>query len=300
VLAACRLFGVAARPWFVCDRGADFWELFEFATQDKEHPVLLTVRASANRRVTKDGGKAQQVRKVLQRQKERYRTSLEIPAGEQRKGRKAQLAVRAGRVKLCSKRGGRSKLSVVWVREVGRVPKGEKRLDWLLWTTAEIRTSRQIKEVVRGYELRWQIEVFHKTWKSVCGVEKSQLRSLEGLKVWVTLLAIVATRIQRMLHLARKEPELPASEELTEDELQALILLSEAGELSQAATWSIKRAVEVIAKLGGYTGKSSGGPPGAITLGRGLAELAVAVAVLQFLQERSDPKLFKKLLASVK
>jgi hypothetical protein len=36
---------------------------------------------------------------------------------------------------------------------------------------------------------------------------------------------------------------------------------------------TIGAAVEWIARLGGYTGKSSGGPPGAITIGRGLERL---------------------------
>ena len=40
---------------------------------------------------------------------------------------------------------------------------------------------------------------------------------------------------------------------------------------------TIAQAVRWIADLGGYTGKSSGGPPGSITIGRGLERLRYGV-----------------------
>ena len=47
---------------------------------------------------------------------------------------------------------------------------------------------------------------------------------------------------------------------------------------------SIELAVRWIADLGGYTGKSSGGPPGATTIGRGLDDLAIATALFRGLK----------------
>ena len=38
---------------------------------------------------------------------------------------------------------------------------------------------------------------------------------------------------------------------------------------------TIAQAVRWIADLGGYTGKSSGGPPGSTTIGRGLERLMI-------------------------
>jgi hypothetical protein len=47
---------------------------------------------------------------------------------------------------------------------------------------------------------------------------------------------------------------------------------------------SIEQATLWLAELGGYTGKSSGGPPGAVTIARGLFKLrAAADAIAAFL-----------------
>jgi len=44
-----------------------------------------------------------------------------------------------------------------------------------------------------------------------------------------------------------------------------------------------------LAELGGYTGKSSGGPPGTITISRGLAKVrAAADAIAALLAEDDD------------
>jgi hypothetical protein len=49
-------------------------------------------------------------------------------------------------------------------------------------------------------------------------------------------------------------------------------------------TPAIAEIVRWIAEIGGYTGKSPGGPPGAITIRRGLDFIAPAAAALEQLQ----------------
>lgn len=48
----------------------------------------------------------------------------------------------------------------------------------------------------------------------------------------------------------------------------------------------IGEVVQWIAQVGGYTGKSSGGPPGALVLARGLKRLALLAAYAAELQRR--------------
>ncbi len=50
--------------------------------------------------------------------------------------------------------------------------------------------------------------------------------------------------------------------------------------LAQATLW--------LAQVGGYTGKSSGGPPGSVTLARGLKEVEIAIRTLTALREACD------------
>jgi hypothetical protein len=174
---------------------------------------------------------------------------------------------------------------VVWVTEKAP-PAGEQPLDWLLLTNTPITTAAEALSVVRGYTLRWRIEDFHKSWKSGgCNVEHTQLRSPNAVVRWATILAAVATRIERIKHLGRTQPDTPATSELTPLELRVLIVLKKKQkkrtETVPDGIPSIGQAMRWIAELGGYTGVSSGGPPGSITLARGYEKLVIAVQAVE-------------------
>jgi Transposase Tn5 dimerisation domain len=126
----------------------------------------------------------------------------------------------------------------------------------------------------------WWIEDFHRTWKrGHCNVEDTQLRTTERVIRWATMLATVATRVERLKHLARTQPDAPATIELSALELEALRAakhkIKSRVETIPDGVPSIAQAVRWIADLGGYTGKSSGGPPGSTTIGRGLERLLI-------------------------
>ena len=165
---------------------------------------------------------------------------------------------------------------VVWVREVGTTPDGEQPLDWLLLTNVTVDDLHSANLVVFSYTQRWSIEEMHKTWKSgLCGIEQSQLRSRDALIKWAIILAAVAVRVERLKQRSREQPDVPATEELSPREIRALILLKRDPPLAVAVRW--------IADLGGYTGKSSGGPPGSITIARGLERVRDAAKLLGLL-----------------
>jgi hypothetical protein len=100
------------------------------------------------------------------------------------------------------------------------------------------------------------------------------LRSFNAVVRWATILAVVAARIERLKRLGRTEPERPATDALTPIEIEVLVVLKretkKRTENVPDAIPTIGNAVRWLADLGGYTGKSSGGPPGSITIGRGL------------------------------
>lgn len=97
---------------------------------------------------------------------------------------------------------------------------------------------------------------------------------------WAVIQAAAATFFLRLTHLGRHQPDLPASVEFEASEVKATIMLRKPKGTSIEATPTIGEVVLWISELGGYTGKSSGGPPGAIVLARGLQRVEVLAGVL--------------------
>jgi hypothetical protein len=289
--AASNLDTEGVRGWFQLDRECD------------SRPILLklaqtshwwTVRSRGDRVIHLGERRAVgRLHAQLNRQRSQGRYRLEVSGTSTRRARTATMVIRVARVTLRlrdrSHAEPTTRLSVtaVWAREQGTTPAGEKPIDWLLLTNREVTCVEHAREVIAGYAARWRIEECHKTWKSDgCNVEKTQLRSASAVMKWATILAAVAARIERLKQLARTQPEAPASNELTPIEVQALVLLKKRYRNANENICdnpSIEHAVLWIAQLGGYTGKSSGGPPGALTIRRGLDRLDAAAALLHAL-----------------
>jgi hypothetical protein len=158
-------------------------------------------------------------------------------------------------------------------------------LEWWLLTTASVARLEDALEVVRNYTRRWRIEEFHRAWKSgVCNIEQSQLRSARAFQRWATIGAAVAARAERLKHLSRTHGELDAEQELSRAEIDAAIVLSRTKRYGVGAVITLEQAVALIAAIGGYTGKSSGGPPGVRVIQRGLEEVIVGARLLDALR----------------
>jgi hypothetical protein len=292
------------RAWFLLDRESDRRATIELVRGMKQH--WFTIRSNHNRRilnrVERSGplGHRRIFRNVrrrrfiddaLRRAKVWGRLQLELAAGRGRRGRRAALSVRvvAPYVWLYSQKGPATaaQMTLVEVREVGTTPGGEEPLCWRLWTNYPVAIFEDARLVVENYALRWRIEDFHKTWKSgACNVETCQLRSAEAAIKWATIMASVAARIERLKHRSRTEATLPASAELSEYEIQSLIFFKnkyrkktetipeEMPTLSQAVTW--------LAEIGGYMGpRVAGGPPGSITIRRGLEHIRPGALIFE-------------------
>lgn len=272
---------VTTPRWYQLDAGADFRELLAWAEVSGEH---VTVRAAQNRRVA-DGD--QLLFETVAATPSLGCFTLRVPRGRKRAARQTTLEVRARRVALELPGGlGVVELHAVLVEEQGEPPAGEEPISWLLLTNMAVESFDDARLVVYGYSQRWRVEEFHKAWKSVCRVEDSQLEVL-AFKVWATILASVAMRIELLKYLARNEPDAAATVELTNVELQAIIALKtdDGGpppkDYSPDKIPTIAQAVRWIAELGGYVGaKRSGGPPGTIVIGRGLRDVQIAARVI--------------------
>ena len=279
--------GEGCRPWFVVDREGDNVSVLGLLAS---MGALFTVRSNRNRSVQVLEGKSCLLDE-LGAEVPVDELELAVRGGPRRKARSARMELRAKTVSLVlrDQLSGRVTRMDCWVvesREVGTTPPGEKPLEWRLLTSHPVHNAQDARRVVFSYAQRWKVEELHKTWKSgACNVESNQLRGFDRVAKWATIMAAVASRIERIKVQSREEPSLPASTELTEYEIRALILLKRKEKkrteeipntmptLGQATLW--------IAELGGYTGKSSGGPPGSITIRRGLERIIPAAQILE-------------------
>ena len=258
--------------WYQMDRGADCWPLFQHVLEKK---LLVTVRSNHNRRVVgPDGpaGKRRYLRQELERQRVTGRYTLEVPRRGRTGRRRANIALRACKVKISARISSNHRkifeFNAVMVRETQRRP---DRICWVLLTTHPIETRKDIEAVVHGYALRWRIEDFHRAWKrGHCNVEKTQLRDRSTIVKWATILAAVASRALHLAHILRTNADLPASTEFTEYEIEACFILSEKPR-DRRKSLSVGDVLKLIAELGGFGNRYYGGKlPGPTVIGRGL------------------------------
>jgi hypothetical protein len=266
-----------ARITFVADRGADFYGVYNAATRLETDFI---VRAANDRRLV-DGGHLNEHLRTTRKLGKLKRT-IRVKQGKMVREKKVTLDVRVAAVGLALRAPHGGKRGEVRVTAL-RITDTRRRLQWTLLTSWNVKTLKDAEAVVDAYCRRWRIEDFHRSWKSgCCRVEDAQLRSVEAIKTWATILAVVAARVERLKALARLEPDRPASDELSEYEIKALSLIS--GEKNHwPKDWSkmtIGQAAILIGYLGGWGGRSQG-PPGSVTLGRGLERVQGAAVVVE-------------------
>lgn len=282
------------RLWFIIDREADSMDML-LDLQETTH--FFTVRAHQNRRVfTEYADPAYVFDKLAPKSTRKGSYTLNVPDAHKRAARTARMNVHVAPITLLLRQPGSRQsqefpVYAIYVRETSRVPENDDPIEWLLYTNHPIEALEDALLVVQGYMNRWRIEDFFRCWKSgVCNIESTQLQTTKSVKVWATMLASVAARVERIKHLAREKPDLPAIEEFSAHEIEALTLLKrkrkKKNETIPDGIPTIATAVLWLAEIGGYTGKSSGGPPGSTTIARGLERLEPAAEMLRILRER--------------
>jgi hypothetical protein len=158
-------------------------------------------------------------------------------------------------------------LHCVHVCEV-EAPEGVEPVEWWLWTQLPVDTPEQILYIVDVYRARWVIEEYFKALKTGCSLEKRQQESADSLLNVLALLMPVAWRLLLLRHIARHQPDAPASAVLTPTQIDVLAAL-------RATRWPLlptaRDALLAVAALGGHLRHN--GEPGWLVLGRGYENL---------------------------
>jgi hypothetical protein len=267
--------GQTSRLIMVCDREGDIYELL-LAAQTHKQACGLLVRAQYGRSLEES---QQIVWEHLQEKAAWGQVQVQVPAQGSRPARVATLSVRSAAVRLGvpvdkQRLFGATEGLDVWVIEAveDHTPKGQKALHWKLLSTEAASDLAQASEQLQWYAKRWNIEVFHRTLKSGCHVERRQLCTYEGLERMLMIDAIVAWRLMAMTHAARHQPEAPASQWLEPTECRVLSCWATKNAAFKQPP-SIKQAVYWIARIGGFLGRKSDGAPGVQCLWRGMLGL---------------------------
>lgn len=286
------------KPWFQLDRGGDAWPVIMDGLRDGE---LFTVRAAYNRRLSKDS--ADEPQRYLWAQLEQQpvvgRMELSVAARPAKQlthakkrpargARKATIELRRCEVSLDFATDGRRqsltspRLRALLAQETRESAGAEEPIEWMLLTSHPVEDLKAAELVLFGYAQRWRIEEFHKAWKSgACQVEETQLRDFDHIVRWATVLASVAARILRISYRARTHPSLTSLVEFSRAEVDAIVVTAKSRLHKPGETPDLGTVVRLLGQLGGYTGKSSGGPPGALVLARGLLRIEAFALALE-------------------
>ena len=120
---------------------------------------------------------------------------------------------------------------------------------------------------------RWGVEVFHRTLKSGCRIEKLQLETLQRLEPVLAFSMIVAWRVLFLTMLGRACPEMPCEVVFDTAEWHAVYIVTERKSPPDTPP-TLDQMVRMVAGLGGFLNRKSDGFPGPQTLWIGLQRAA--------------------------
>jgi hypothetical protein len=216
----------------VCDREADFFEMFD---EQRQNPrVELLVRANHNRNIAEEPYK---LFEAVRRMRPESRVRVHIPrqsarpkrskqkARAKRLGREADLSVRYMRIQLRAPKYHSGKEPIeIWIVHALEEdpPSGTKAVEWFLLTTVDIRSAEDAERCLRWYCLRWRIEDWHRVLKSGCRIEDIAHETVERLRRAIAINLVIAWRIMLMTLLGRESPELPAEVLFSDIEMRTL------------------------------------------------------------------------------
>lgn len=280
--AQTALSGVAEQVVSVADQEADLYEHFA------DHAVRATpgggvlVRARHDR-VLIEGGR---MRDVSQAWPVLAEHTVKVPATPGRAARTAQVALRAGFVRLPRPSSAGSGTPAVLELGLVRVDEiegpAEDGLSWHLLTTLPVETAAQAEDVVRLYRLRWRIEEVFRVLKSEgLRLETTQMRMPDKLFRLSVLALGAAVRILQLVD-ARDGSRRPMSDVLDASTRPMVAALGRRQERATARQRNPHRSGSlawlnwIVARFGGWN--CYGKPPGPKIIARGWERFAAALA----------------------
>lgn len=272
----------------VADSESDIYELFlEINDQATNHDFVL--RSGQDRAIISEDGHFATIDDLLSScaictEREvnvSERTSLIAnetrPRRKSRDARIARISIRATEVKLRGPERPGGRLPSVTLNVIESVelnpPEGEDAIRWVLLTSLPIDSLVQIERAIEYYALRWGIELFFKTLKSGMGIEKLKYETIDRYLTASAPLMVVAWRVEHIKLAARIDSAASCEKYFEANEWKPAYMVAKKTKTLPAEPPTMGEFTTLLAKLGGYLNKKGQGPPGSITLWRGLRKL---------------------------
>jgi len=264
---------------FIGDRESDIYEEFSRVPDKRTH---LIIRSSVNRRLYNQD---ENLFEFINKQSVQAEYEIEIKGNKKRKNRFAKMTLKYSKVKIKKPDNQHLKDSPdyieLWAIEArektGTVPESESPILWRLLTTHDIDSVETVQKYVEWYSYRWHIEeLFRVLKKKGLEVESSQLETGAGLKKLIVMSLQVAITIMTLKLSIQNSIKTKAEILFTPTQLKFLEILMSTVEGKtkkqknpyqyQTLAW----CAWGIARLSGWSGYTSQGPPGYISIKNGL------------------------------
>lgn len=229
-----------------------------------------------------------------------FRNAKKQQAHPARKERTAILSVRAAAVTIArgvNKDKGYSplpeeqipntlELNAVELVELSPPP-NQKAVRWVLYTNEPISSVDDILAVATSYYRRWLVEEYFKALKTGCALEKRQMDNAQRLLKVLAVLIPVAWSLLLTRSMGPECKDLPWHFLLSPLSFLILSRAVTAHRLNDSST--AFDTLNAVAALGGHL--KSNGPPGWLTIQRGLDKLALLTLGAQIAASPGRPKM---------
>ncbi len=260
----------------VCDRAADNFEVYCHCLLQS---VDWVIRAKSLTRKIYVGGQLLPLADHLPTLPVAGTYQLEVKANAEQIARTATVEVRFGMVGMPApdrvgpflRECGLTFLTmnVIEVKELNP-PRGQKPLQWVLYTSHPVTCWEEALTVIGYYERRPLVEEFHKALKTGCRIEERLYETAPRWENVTALLSIIAVRLLQLKTIAIKEPNRPAASVVPPSWLRMLTAIRGRKRKPIVTARDFLRA---LAGLGGHLGRKHDGEPGWLTIWRGLDKL---------------------------
>ena len=168
-------------------------------------------------------------------------------------------------------------------------PADAEPIRWFLLTTRPIDGPGDATRAAVWYSRRWLIERYHYVLKSGCRVERLQLRTAGRLRRALATYCVVAWQLLWLTYEARNNPDASCDAALPEGQWGVLHRAAFPGMPPPATPPSLREAVRMLARLGGFLARKGDGEPGVKTIWRGLRRFEDLYAGWKLATSRPPP-----------